>query len=63
MEVAQVLRMNGGMGDTSYALNSSVQVINFCLYLWLTFIGNNSIHIINIWFYFCFLFFFKKFIL
>jgi hypothetical protein len=27
MEVVQVLHMNGGMGDTSYANNSLVQVI------------------------------------
>jgi hypothetical protein len=33
MEVAQVLHMNGGRGETSYAQNSLVQVINYIDYL------------------------------
>ena len=33
MEVAQVLHMNGGRGEKSYAENSLVQVINYMDYV------------------------------
>ena len=33
MEVAQVLHMNGGRGEKSYAENSLVQVINYIDYV------------------------------